>query len=255
VLLAIFFAGYLDERRELLTDSVYRVGPLKLPPLPHLLPLLVMWGLSLLLLIGQRDLGTAMLFFGVFLALLYVATGRKRYVAAGLILFLLGTLFAVQIFDHVRGRFDTWLNPWLDPRGASFQMIQGLEALASGGVLGQGLGQGFPTYIPAVHTDFVLVALGEELGLAGGLALLAVYALLFMRSFRIAATHRDSFAQLLAVALATTLALQTLIIAAGNLKLIPLTGITLPFVSYGGSSLLANCLMIGILLRISVRQN
>jgi cell division protein FtsW (lipid II flippase) len=253
VLLAVFLAGYLDERRELLAGSVYRLGPLKLPPLPYLLPLLVMWGFSLLLLVWQRDLGAAMLFFGVFLAMLYVATGRRRYVWAGLVLFILGAVLVVQIFGHVRARFDIWLNPWLAPQGESFQVVQGLEALAAGGILGQGIGQGFPTYIPAVHTDFVFAALGEEIGLAGLLAVLGLYGLLFARGYRTALVTRDSFSQLLTIGLTTTLAFQTLIIVAGNLKLIPLTGITLPFVSYGGSSLLTNCLMIGLLLRVSAR--
>jgi cell division protein FtsW (lipid II flippase) len=253
VLLAVFLAGYLDERRELLADSVYRLGRLKLPPLPYLLPLVVMWGFSLLLLVWQRDLGAAMLFFGIFLAMLYVATGRRRYAGAGLVLFVLGAVVVVQLFSHVRARFDIWFNPWL-ARPESFQVVQALEALAAGGVLGQGLGQGFPTYIPAVHTDFVFAALGEEIGLAGLLAVLGVYGLLFARGYRIALATRDSFAQLLATGLSTTLTLQTLIIVAGNLKLIPLTGITLPFVSYGGSSLLTNCLMIGLLLRISARS-
>jgi cell division protein FtsW (lipid II flippase) len=255
VLLVVFLAGYLDEKRELIARATYRLGPFRLPPLPYLGPLLIMWGLSMLLLVWQQDLGAALLFFGIFLAMLYIASSRGSYVLGGLILFAMGAFFVYVTFSHVRARFDIWLNPWLGARDSSFQIVQSLIALASGGALGQGLGYGHPTAIPAVHTDFVFVAIGEELGLVGALALVALYALLAHRGYRIALTAADGFGQLLAAGLTTILTLQTLIIMAGNIKLTPLTGVTLPLVSYGGSSLITSFLTIGLLLRISEQGN
>jgi len=253
VLLAIFFAGYLAERRELLTQISTRLGPLRLPPLAYVGPLVAMWGLSMALLVWQRDLGTALLFLGVFLAMLYVASGRLAYVVSGLLLFLVGAGAAYVLFDHVRVRADIWLNPWAQSQVAGYQVVQGLIALAAGGLFGVGLGRGYPGYIPAVHTDYVFAALGEELGLAGLVVVLALYLLLAGRGFRIALPHRaeGGFETLLAAGLTGILGLQTLIIVAGVLRLIPLTGITLPFVSYGGSSLLTNYLIVGLLLRLS----
>jgi cell division protein FtsW (lipid II flippase) len=254
VLLVVFLAGYLDEKRELIARATYRLGPFRLPPLPYLGPLLIMWGLSMLLLVWQQDLGAALLFFGLFLAMLYIASSRGSYVLGGLILFAMGAFFVYVTFSHVRARFDIWLNPWPGARDSSFQVVQSLIALASGGILGQGLGYGTPTAIPAVHTDFVFVALGEELGLVGILALIVLYALLAHRGYRIALTAADGFGQLLAAGLTTILTLQTLIIMAGNIKLTPLTGVTLPFVSYGGSSLITSFLIAGLLLRIGVKR-
>ena len=254
VLLAIFFAGYLAEKRELLTQISTRLGPLRLPPLAYVGPLLMMWGLSMALLVWQRDLGTALLFMGIFLTMLYVTSGRLAYVVGGLLLFLAGAGAAYALFDHVRVRADIWLNPWAQSQGAGYQVVQGLIALAAGGLFGTGLGRGYPGYIPAVHTDFVFAALGEELGLAGLIAVLALYLLLVGRGFRIALRTDDSFETLLAVGLTSILGLQTLIIVAGVLRLVPLTGITLPFVSYGGSSLLTNYLIVGLLLRLSAAE-
>ena len=251
VLLVVFLAGYLAEKRELLTTTLLRWGPLRLPPLPYLTPLLAMWGLSLLLLVWQRDLGAAILFFGVFLAMLYIAVGQAWYVAAGTGLFLAGGAVCYALFGHVRLRVEIWLNPWVDPQGRSYQIAQALYSLGSGGVFGSGLGNGYPLYVPAVHTDFPFVALAEEGGLAAALAVLLVYALLVTRGFQLAIRSRLPFNKLLAAGLTAVLALQTAVIVGGNLKLIPLTGVTLPFVSYGGSSLLANFLILGILLRLS----
>lgn len=251
VFLAIFFAGYLAEKRELLARASTRLGPLRVPSPAYVGPLLVMWGLSMALLVWQRDLGAALLFLGVFLTMLYVASGRMAYVIGGLLLFLAGAVAAYVIFDHVRVRADIWLNPWAQSQGAGYQVVQGLIALAAGGLFGVGLGRGYPGYIPAVHTDYVFAALGEELGLAGLVAVLILYLLLMGRGFRIARRAPDSFETLLAVGLTSVLGLQTLIIVAGVLRLIPLTGITLPFVSYGGSSLLTNYLIVGLLLRLS----
>ncbi|MHB1007026.1 MAG: FtsW/RodA/SpoVE family cell cycle protein [Chloroflexota bacterium] len=251
VLLVVFLAGYLDDKRELLSSASYRLGPLRLPPLPYLGPLLLMWGLTLLMLAVQKDLGLALLLFGLFLAMLYVASSRIFYVAGGLSLFLAGAYLMYLVFSYVRVRVYDWLDPWYDPSGASYQTVQGLLAFANGGVLGTGLGRGQPNLVPAAITDFPFAAIGEELGLAGALAVLALYLILIYRGYRIALDAFDPFEQLLATGLTTVLALQTFIIVGGNIKLIPLTGITLPFISYGGSSLLTNFAIVGILLAIS----
>jgi cell division protein FtsW (lipid II flippase) len=254
VILVIFLAAYLAERRELIALTGWRVGPLRLPPVPYLLPMLVVWLLSLGLVVVQRDLGAALLFFGVFLALLYVATARLDYVAAGLGTFALGAALAYQLFGHVRDRVAVWLDPFADAQGRGYQIVQALYALASGGVLGAGLGYGYPEYIPAVHTDFAIAAIGEELGLLGSLGVVALYLLLVYRGFRVALRAPDAYLQLLAVGLTTVLGLQALVILGGTTRLIPLTGVTLPFISYGGSSLLVNFAIIGLLLRISTER-
>jgi cell division protein FtsW (lipid II flippase) len=250
VLTVIFFASYLAERRQLIAHAPLRLGPLTLPPLPYLGPLLAMWAVSMGLLIWQRDLGAALLFFLVFLALLYAATGF-RYVVVGLFLLVVGAVLAYSLFDHVQLRTRIWLDPWPYADDDAYQIVQALAAFAAGGLGGSGLGFGYPEYVPAVHTDFVLAALGEEMGLIGSLAVVGLYLLLIHRSFRIAMRARSDFAMLLAAGLGATLGLQALIILAGNLRVIPITGITLPFMSYGGSSILANSVMIGLLLRVS----
>jgi hypothetical protein len=216
--------------------------------------MLLMWGFSVVLLIWQRDLGAALLFFGTFLGMLFAATGQTRYLWAGLLLLAAAGIIGYYLFDVVRLRVDGFLNPWLDPSGRSFQIVQSLLAFASGGVFGQGLGQGLPTAIPVVHTDFVYAAIGEEYGLLGALAVLISFALLFGRAFHIALRARGGFEQLLAVGIGTMLGLQTLVITAGTLKLMPLTGVTLPFVSYGGSSLITSFLMVGLLFAIARGQ-
>jgi cell division protein FtsW (lipid II flippase) len=254
VILVIFLAAYLAERRELIALAGWRVGPLRLPPLPYLLPLLVVWLLSLGLVVVQRDLGAALLFFGVFLALLYVATARLDYAAAGLGAFAVGGVIAYQLFGHVRDRVAVWLDPFAEAQGRGYQIVQALYALAAGGVLGTGLGYGYPEYIPAVHTDFAIAAIGEELGLLGSLGVVALYLLLVYRGFRIALRAPDAYLQLLAVGLTTVLGLQALVILGGTTRLIPLTGVTLPFISYGGSSLLVNYAIVGLLLRISAER-
>jgi cell division protein FtsW (lipid II flippase) len=251
ILLVVYLATYLDEHRDLIGLGVSRLGRLRLPPLPYLLPLLLMWGLTIGLIVVQKDLGAALLFFTIFLAMLYLLTVRIAYVVAGLLAFALGAAALYPLFGHVRARVDAWRDPWSDPFGAGYQMIQALYSLASGGVAGAGLGQGDPTSVPESHTDFVFTAIGEELGLVGALALLLCYALLALRGYQIAARARDGFQQLLAAGLTTAIVAQALIITGGTTGLIPLTGITLPFISYGGSSTLVNFAMIGILLRVS----
>ncbi|HSH22160.1 MAG TPA: FtsW/RodA/SpoVE family cell cycle protein, partial [Candidatus Caenarcaniphilales bacterium] len=258
VILVVFLAGYLAENRALLSMTSTRLGPLRLPPVPYLLPMLAMWGLALAIVIIQRDLGAALLFFLLFLSMVYVATQRAAYVIIGLLLFLAGSIVLYQLFPHVRVRVDIWLDPFADPLGSGYQLVRALYAFGRGGVLGTGLGAGLPEVgsvpaIPAIHTDFVFAALAEELGLLGALAILALYLVIAQRGFRIAATAGDDYRALLAVGLTLVIVIQAAIIAGGNLRLVPLTGITLPLVSYGGSSLLVNAIVIGLLLALSDR--
>ena len=256
VMLVIFLAGYLSENRQLLVDQDTRLGPIRLPPLPYLAPMVAMWATALGIVVIERDLGAALLFFAVFLLLLYVATGRTSAIVLGLILFALGSVLVYQLVGHVRTRVDIWLDPFADPGGAGYQVVQALHAFARGGIVGTGLGGGLPMVggrlpIPELHTDFPFAALGEELGLAGILAILGVYLVVIERGLRIAASAADDFRAILAAGLSLVVGVQAFIIAAGNLKLIPLTGITLPFISYGGSSLLTNAVVVGLLLAIS----
>jgi cell division protein FtsW (lipid II flippase) len=256
VLLVVFLASYLAEKRELLVMTRMRIGRLRLPPLAYLAPLLLMWGFSLVLLIWQQDLGAAILFFGTFLSMLYVTTGRRWYIVVGLGMSVLVALAGYFFIDRIRLRGTIWANPWADPRGDAYQIVQSLLAFASGGLLGSGVGLGYPTpYIPVVHTDFVLAAIGEEWGMLGALGAIVLFLILVARGLRAAmyAAMRTStsFASLLAVGLSAMLGWQSLIIACGALKLVPLTGVTLPLVSYGGSSMLVSCLMIGLLVRVS----
>ncbi len=255
ILLVIFLASYLNEHREVVAAG-YRFGPLSLPPLPYLVPLAAMWGIAMMAIVFQRDLGAALLLFGVFLAMLYVATGQAWYVMGGLLAFAGGAYVLYQLVPVVALRVAVWLDPWATAQGTGYQIVQAVYALASGGIFGVGLGRGVPAIVPAIHTDFAFTAVGEEMGLAGTLGLLIAYVMLIFRGFHIALTvpgRFRGFEQLLAIGLTTILAVQTLIIIGGNLRVIPLTGITLPFVSYGGSSIMANFLIIGLLMRISSR--
>jgi peptidoglycan glycosyltransferase len=254
IVLVIFIAGYLAENRSLLRDASLRIGPIRVPPLPYLLPMLAIFAFVMLVVVFGKDLGTALLFFGIFLTMLFVATGRRSYVLIGLILFLAGSVVAYQLFGHVARRVDIWIDPWSDPVDAGYQVVRGLYAFGRGGLFGEGLGQGLPTSIPYVSTDFIFAAVAEELGMIGALALLGLFLALVFRGLRVAVMARDDFSAMLAVGLTTSIGLQTLIIVAGNLKLIPLTGITLPWVSYGGSSLLASFLVLGTLLSVSHRS-
>jgi cell division protein FtsW (lipid II flippase) len=258
VILVVFLAGYLSENRPLLVEQDTRLGPIRLPPLAYLAPMVAMWAIALGIVVVQRDLGAALLFFAVFLALTYAATGRVSLVVIGLALFFAGSALMTQLFSHVQARIAIWLDPFADPLGAGYQIVQSLHAFARGGLLGMGLGNGLPTVsgrlpIPEVHTDFPLAALGEELGLVGVVAILGLYLVIIERGLRIAATAADDFRSLLATGLALVIGIQACIIAAGNLKVLPLTGVTLPFVSYGGSSLLVNALVVGLLLALSDR--
>ncbi len=248
--LVVFLAAYLAEKRDLI-GSAWRAGALRLPPIPYLVPMVLMWAASLLVLVVLNDLGTALLFFGIFLAMLYAASGRPVYVLAGLLSFAVASWIAYSLFERIGVRVQNWLDPWHHPLSAGYQPIHAEYAMASGGLLGTGLGRGQPWRIPEVHTDFIFAAIGEELGLLGTAAILALYGVLVLRGLVIALRVRDGFLQLLAVGLSSTLAIQTFLIIGGVLRVIPLTGITLPYVSYGGSSLLTNCLLAGMLLNIS----
>lgn len=258
VALVVFLAAYLEDKRDLVAFRGFRWGRLPLPPIPYLLPLLLTLGLSVAVLAFQRDLGAAMLTFGIFLSLLYVASSRPAYLLAGGAAFV-GAVFGlyrlserVEALAHVRTRIAIWLSPWTHE--AAYQVVQGLYALAAGGLLGRGLGQGTLYLIPAGHTDLIFAAIGEEWGLLGTTAILLLYALLVARGLSASLRARDGFLQLLGVGLALALAVQVLVIVAGNLALIPLTGITLPLISYGGSSLLTNGFILGLLSRISATR-
>jgi cell division protein FtsW (lipid II flippase) len=256
VILVIFLAGYLSENRPLLIEQDTRLGPLRLPPLPYLAPMVAMWAIALGIVVVQRDLGAALLFFAVFLALTYAATGRLSLVVIGLVLFLLGSALMANLFEHVGARVAIWIDPFADPLGDGYQIVQSLHAFARGGLLGMGLGNGLPEVggrmpVPEVHTDFPLAALGEELGLVGVVAILGLFLVVVERGLRIGASAADDFRSILATGLALVIGVQACIIAAGNLKVLPLTGVTLPFISYGGSSLLANAVVVGLLLALS----
>jgi cell division protein FtsW (lipid II flippase) len=249
VLLIVFFAAYLREKREVLAQA----------RLKDLGPLLLFFGAAMLVLVETSDLGSALLYFGIFLAMLYVATGRAAFVAFGVLLFAAGSWAAYATIGRVEERIDTWLNPFSDPHGSGYQTVQGLYSIANGGFGGSGFGRGTFTspsgdpYIPYLDTDFIYAALGQELGLVGAAAFLLVFMVLCVRGFRVAILAEDGFSKLLAVGFTFGLALQTFIIVGGVLRIVPLTGITLPFVSYGGSSVVANFLMLAGLLLVSNR--
>lgn len=256
IALAIFFAGYLVTHRDTLALAGPRFLRGHLPRLRDLGPILLAWGVSLAVLVFERDLGTSLLFFGLFVAMLYVATERLSWVLIGLALFGGGAALAATAFPHVQARFDVWLNP-LDPEvyerapGGSFQVVQGLFGMANGGLMGSGWGQGYPYLVPFANSDFIVASLGEELGLTGLLAVLALYLILAQRGLRTAIGVRDGFGKLLASGLAFTLAFQVFVVVGGVTRVIPLTGLTVPFLAYGGSSLLSNWIVVAILLRIS----
>lgn len=259
VFLVVFFAAYLVDMREVLTVSTRRILGVPLPPFRYLAPLLAIWAFSMVLLVFVKDLGTSLLFFGALLALLYVATGRFFYVLVGLVLFLVGATVLYFLFPHVQTRIDIWLDPWADPSGSGYQIVQSLFALAEGGLFGRGLGQGYlimpsgRTIIPNLETDFIFSAIGEELGLVGAAGIILLYLIFTYRGLRVAVSTRDDFSRLLATGLTSIFALQAFLIMGGVTKLIPLTGITLPFVSYGGSSIVANFMLLALLLRTSAK--
>ncbi len=255
IVLAAFLAGYLVDKRDLLILSPRRLGPLHLPDLKHFGPLLLAWGVALLVMIAQRDLGSSLLFFTLFLVMVYVATERAAYVVTGLVLFLGGAVAAHSRFSHVQQRVDIWIDPFADPKGSGFQIVEAAFALADGGVTGTGLGLGTPGKIPFAPTDMIFAAIGEELGVLGATAVLAAYVLFVGAGFRVAAAARSSFEAYLAAGLTAMLGFQSFVIIGGILRVLPLTGVTLPFVSYGGSSLISNYIALALLIAISHRAN
>jgi cell division protein FtsW (lipid II flippase) len=272
IAIVVFLASYLRDTRQLLVTAGRRVAGVTIPPLTHFGPMLVVWGTAMLLLFYIRDIGSSVMFFGAFLAMIYVATDRLSFALIGLLLFGLGAYLVAGHVGHIADRIDAWQHPF-DPQlldklsGGSYQLAHGLWAQADGGVLGKGFGQAvlrIPdnpdcvstvncSLLPAPHTDFIYAVIVNELGLAGAAGLLGVYLLVIQRGFKIALLARDSFSKLLATGLTAVFALQVFVIVGGVTKLIPLTGVTLPFVSYGGSSVLANFVLLALLLLVSDR--
>ncbi|GAB3603231.1 FtsW/RodA/SpoVE family cell cycle protein [Microbacterium aureliae] len=251
--LAVFFAGYLVRTRESLTSVGTRFLFMTWPRARELGPLLVIWLVSLGIIVMQRDLGTGLLIFGMFVAMLYVATGKTSWVLLGVVLAAGGALLASRVLPYVQGRFNNWLdafNPALMDN-SSFQLVQGIFGLAQGGLLGTGLGQGRPYLTPVSESDYIFPALGEELGLVGLFAILALYMVFTSRGIRIGLAGQDDFGKLLATGLSFTIALQVFIMVGGVTRVIPLTGLTTPFLAAGGSSLIANWIIVALLLRIS----
>jgi cell division protein FtsW (lipid II flippase) len=255
ILLAVFFAGYLVSRKGPLSEIGSRVLGMKIPSAKDLGPVLLFWVASIAVLVLQRDLGTSILYFGLFLVMIYTATGRGFYVGIGLVMMITGALVASRIFGYVGARFDAWLDPFAtanyNATGGSYQLVQGLFGMAHGDVIGAGLGSGFPQLIPLAESDFIFAAFGEELGLAGIFAILAIYLLIVYRGLRIANTHQDDFSKLLSLGLAFVIGLQVFVVAGGVMGLLPLTGLTTPFLAAGGSALLANWAIIALLLVLS----
>ena len=255
IALTVFFAGYLVQRRDSLSVTGRRILGVQLPRARELGPILVFWVASIIVLVLERDLGTSLLFFGLFLVMIYTATGRAIYVAVGLGMFVVSGLLVAQLGGYVQGRIDSWLNPFdqanYDAVGGSYQLVQGLFGLAHGGLTGTGLGGGIPQLVPLAESDFIISSIGEELGLIGLFAVFAVYILFVARGIRIAVNHTDDFSRLLAVGLSFVIALQCFIVIGGVTRVVPLTGLTTPLLAAGGSSLLANWIIIGLLLRIS----
>jgi cell division protein FtsW (lipid II flippase) len=263
IAIVVFVASYLRDTRQLLVTGGRRLAGITIPPAKHLGPLLVVWGTAMLMLVVIRDLGSSLMFFGGFLAILYVATNRLSFPLIGLLLFGLGAWFFSAHVGHVHDRVDAWLHPFdaaLYARpGGSYQVAQSLFAQGDGGLFGQGFGQAVldlgngHKLLPAAHTDLIYAVITNELGLAGACAVLLTYLLVIQRGFKIALLARDSFSKLLATGLTAVLALQVFVIVGGVTKLIPLTGVTLPFISYGGSSIVANFVLLALLLLVSDR--
>ncbi len=263
IFIVIFFAAYLSENRDVLAEGNFRLGPLRLPPLRQLGPIMLMLAISLLLFLVIRELGLALLIYGIFLSMMYLGSGKLSYVIGGLLIFAALGFIGFKLFGYVQARFAAvtidvvnWQN-WTPAiqqfvRGPAFQIVQGVIALSSGGIIGAGFGLGHTgTFVPVAQSDMIFTALGEELGLTGLFAIIGIYLLIIYRGYRIAIEASNGFDQLLAAGLTSIFAIQALIIVAGNMKFLPLTGLPLPFLSYGGSSIIANYIIIGILLRIS----
>lgn len=255
ITLSIFFAGYLSSNRDLILMAGRKFGPMQLPRMRDMAPMVIAWLLSIGVLVVQRDLGSSILFFGLFIVMIYVATARISWVLIGLLMVVAGGLFAATTMGHVTRRLNTWLNAF-DPEvyhatGGSLQIVEGLFGMADGGLVGTGLGNGSPYRVPLANSDMIIASFGEELGLIGVSAILILFLLLITRGIRAALGSRDTFGKLLATGLSFTLALQVLVIVGGVTRLIPLTGLATPFMAAGGSSLLANWIIVALLLMIS----
>ena len=251
ILLALFFAGYLYERRELIAAGTWKVGPLRLPEPRHFLPIVAAWGFSVVVMVGQRDLGSSLLFFTLFVVMLWVATERATFLVLGFVLFGGAAYMSFRLFTHVQDRVGIWLDPWSRYEGKGYQIVQGMFAIGDGGLGGTGLGQGRPTLIPAVQNDFIFAGIAEETGLVGATAVIMAFLLIVGAGLRIAIRAERPFEKLLATGLTALLGVQAFIIIGGVIRVVPLTGITLPFVSYGGSSLVSNYILLALLIRVS----
>jgi cell division protein FtsW (lipid II flippase) len=255
IALIIFFAGYLVNRKDSLAVVGKKVLGVRIPRGRELGPILVIWLASIAVLVLQRDLGTSILYFGLFLVMIYVATGRAFYAGIGVAMLITGGLVASRVLDYVSRRFDAWLNPFdkenYDAIGGSYQIVQGIFGMANGGLFGTGLGGGVPQLVPLAESDFIVASLAEELGLIGFFAILALYFLLVSRGLKVAFRHTDEFAKLMAVGFSFVIALQLFVVIGGVTRILPLTGLTTPLLAAGGSSLLANWIIIAMLLRLS----
>ena len=254
VVLALFFAAYLADQRELIATSVWKVGPLRLPDPKYLGPVVVAWFVTLIVMVYQKDLGSSLLFFALFVVMLWVATDRPSFLVLGGGLFAAGAWFAWSAFSHVQRRVDIWLDPWQDPTDSGYQIIQGLFAMGFGGVAGTGLGLGSSVRIPASESDYIFAVVAEQLGLLGGTVVIVAFLLMVGAGLRIASRADHAFDKLLATGLTLLLGVQAFLIIGGVTRLLPLTGVTLPFMSYGGSSLVVNYVLLALLLRISDRR-
>ncbi|QYG91053.1 FtsW/RodA/SpoVE family cell cycle protein [Iamia sp. SCSIO 61187] len=253
--LAIFFAGYLVEKRELLALASWPKSRPILPDPKHLGPVLVAWGIALVVIMAERDLGTALLFFSLFMVMLWVSTGRARYLLVGFGLFGLGAFVSWLLFAHVQLRVTNWFDPYSDADGGGFQILQGWYAMADGGIAGRGLGLGLGNRVPEAENDFIFAIIGEELGLLGTTAILVAFLLLVGSGLRVAISQTGSFEKLLATGLTALMGIQAFIILGGVTRVLPLTGVVLPFVSFGGSALLANYVLLALLVRLSDDAN
>lgn len=249
--LLIFFAAVLVSQRNLFLSAGVHILGITVPRPRDLAPLLIAWITAVVVMVVEKDLGTSLLLFTLFLVMVYIATQQFSWVSIGLTLFVIASIVAYQLFGHVQTRIQAWRDPFADPEGSGYQLLQAQFSFATGGIFGTGLGNGQPGEVPAASTDFILAAIGEELGFAGLAAVLIVYTIIIVRGLRTAMAIRDSFGKLLAAGVATILAIQLFIVVGGVTAVVPLTGLTTPWMSYGGSSLVANYFLLAILVRIS----
>jgi cell division protein FtsW (lipid II flippase) len=255
IFVVLFLAGYLDENSELLRFATKRYAFLEIPEFRFLAPIIFLWILTSVMYVVQRDFGSALLYFGTVIIMVYMGSGKAFFLAIGSLLFFCGSAVSYKFYSHIQTRVDIWLNPWADPSGRAFQIVQSLFALGSGGLLGSGLTYGFPELIPEVHTDFIFAAIGEELGFAGAAAVMLLYIFLIYRAFRTSLQAPTPYLMLVAGGLATVLSLQVFLIVGGVIKFFPLTGIPLPWISYGGSAVVSNFILLAMLYAVSGRRS